>query len=219
MCLVLPFSLAAGDFSLDLITQMGKAGRWIRNILVGKRVKKYNDETFPIECLNTKSRSQPGTSKVKQRWPLGKAANKEASQKFSISLDSIDTNKLEKCKKNDLSFSAECMATKSTSQPGTPRMKRRWSLGKVAANNHKVSKSLDSIDTTKLPMQAMAEDEGRQNHANAESMVQQNWAMAMAVKDAENAAATKIQAVFRSYLVSASTHNLYIFNSNNIASA
>ena len=161
MCLVLPFSLAAGDFSLDLITQMGKAGRWIRNILVGKRVKKYNDETFPIECLNTKSRSQPGT----------------------------------------------------------PRMKRRWSLGKVAANNHKVSKSLDSIDTTKLPMQAMAEDEGRQNHANAESVVQQNWAMAMAVKDAENAAATKIQAVFRSYLVSASTHNLYIFNSNNIASA
>lgn len=219
MCLVLPFSLAAGDFSLDLITQMGKAGRWIRNILVGKRVKKYNDETFPIECLNTKSRSQPGTSKVKQRWPLGKAANKEASQKFSISLDSIDTNKLEKCKKNDLSFSAECMATKSTSQPGTPRMKRRWSLGKIAANNHKVSKSLDSIDTTKLPMQAMAEDEGRQNHANAESVVQQNWAMAMAVKDAENAAATKIQAVFRSYLVSASTHNLYIFNSNNIASA
>ncbi|KAF3968976.1 hypothetical protein CMV_007189 [Castanea mollissima] len=180
---------------------MGKAGRWIRNILVGKRVDKYNDETsFPIECLNTKSRSQLGTSKVKQRWPLGKAANKEASQNLSKSLDSIDTNKLEKCKKNYLSFSAECMATKSRSQPGTPRMKRRWSLGKVAANNHKVSKSLDSIDTTKLPMQAVAEDEARQNHANAESMVQQNWAMAMAVNDAENAAATKIQAVFRSYL-------------------
>ncbi len=220
MCLLLPSSLAAG--TLDLVTKMGKAGRWIRNILVGKREEKYkNDTSLPVECLSSKARSQQGTSRVKQRWPLGKEANKEASHELSNSLDSIDTNKLEKCKKNEPSFSAESMTTtKSRSQPGTPRMKRRWSLGKAAANKaafHKVSKSLDSIDTTKLPMQAMAEDEVYQDRANAEFEAQKNCAVAMSVKDAKNAAATKIQAIFRSYLVRPSIYNLYIVNINNLA--
>ncbi|GMY20990.1 protein iq-domain 31 [Fagus crenata] len=195
---------------------MGKAGRWIRNILVGKREEKYkNDTSLPVECLTSKARSQQGTSRAKQRWPLGKEANKEASHELSNSLDSIDSidsNKLEKCKKNEPSFSAESMTTtKSRSQPGTPRMKRRWSLGKAAANKAafpKVSKSLDSIDTTKLPMQAMAEDEVYQDRANAEFEAQKNCAVAMSVKDAKNAAATKIQAIFRSYLARRALHAL-----------
>jgi hypothetical protein len=94
---------------------MGKAGKWIRNFLLGKREQKY--------------------------------------------------------KKNESSFS------------GSPRVNKRWSFGRAAWKraSHKLSKSLDLIDTTKLPLQATAEN-----------------------VDVENAAATRIQAVFRSYLVQTS---------------
>ncbi|XP_062143812.1 protein IQ-DOMAIN 19-like [Alnus glutinosa] len=100
---------------------MGKAGKWIRNFLLGKREQKY--------------------------------------------------------KKNDSSFSAE--HHHPSTKPGSPRVKKRWSFGRAAGKraSHKFSKSLDSIETTKLPIQATAEND-----------------------DVENVAATKIQAVFRSYL-------------------
>ncbi|XP_059436056.1 protein IQ-DOMAIN 19-like [Corylus avellana] len=103
---------------------MGKAGKWIRNFLLGKREQKY--------------------------------------------------------KKNESSsFSAEHHHHNPSIKPGSPRMKKRWSFGRAAGKraSHKFSKSLDSIDTTKLPLQATAEN-----------------------VDVENAAATRIQAVFRSYL-------------------
>jgi hypothetical protein len=111
---------------------MGKAGKWIRNFLLGKREQKY--------------------------------------------------------KKNDSSFSAE--HHHPSTQPGSPRVKKRWSFGRAAGKrtSHKFSKSLDSIETTKLPIQATAEND-----------------------DVENVAATKIQAVFRSYLVQTS-----ILISNNL---
>lgn len=113
---------------------MGKASKWIRNFLVGKREQKY--------------------------------------------------------KKIDATFSAEYVHNKTDCQPGTPKTRRRWSFGRATGKKatHK-SKSFDSFDTTKLPVQASAENKVLQNHA-------------VLIADVEYAAATKIQAVFRSYLVS-----------------
>ena len=120
---------------------MGKAGRWIRYFLLGKREQKY--------------------------------------------------------KKNESSFSAE--HHHPSIKPGSPRVKKRWSFERAAGKraSHKFSKSLDSIDTIKLPLQA-----------NAENV------------DVENAAATRIQAVFRSYLVQTSIlDSFHFFNSNNLQSS
>lgn len=121
---------------------MGKAGKWIRNFLLGKKEQKY--------------------------------------------------------KKNiESSLSAELHPT--CTKPGSPRVKKRWSFGRAAGKraSHKFSKSLDSIDTAKLPLQASAEN----------------------FDDVENAAATKIQSVFRSYLVQLHHLNFSHFNSNNLNSS
>lgn len=101
----------------------------------------------------------------------------------------------EKHKKNATSFSAEYPSTNKTgSQLGTPRVKRRWSFRKAARKQitHRSSMSLDSIDISRLAFQARAEKEIQQNRA-------------------ENAAATKIQAAYRSFLVQTS---ILVFMSN-----
>ncbi|KAG7970090.1 hypothetical protein I3843_07G063500 [Carya illinoinensis] len=94
-----------------------------------------------------------------------------------------------KYKKIDATFPAEHVHNKTDCQPGTPRTRRRWSFGTASGKktSHKYSKSFYSFDTTKLPVQASAENEVLQNHA-------------VLIADVEYAAATKIQAVFRSYL-------------------
>lgn len=116
---------------------MGKASKWIRDFLLGKRVEKF--------------------------------------------------------RKNDTSLSAEYPSTKTGGQPATPKVKRRWSFGKAVGKraSHKFSKSLDTIDTLKLPVPASAEDEFQWNHAAA---------LALLPGDVRSAAATRIQAAFRSYL-------------------
>ncbi|XP_041017902.1 protein IQ-DOMAIN 14-like, partial [Juglans microcarpa x Juglans regia] len=112
---------------------MGRASKWIRNFLVGKREQKYKkiDASFPAEYAHNKTECQPGIPKTRRRWSFGRASGKKTS--------------------------------------------------------HKYSKSFDSFDTTKLPVQTGAENEVLQNHA-------------VLIADVEYAAATKIQAVFRSYL-------------------
>ncbi|PON73867.1 IQ motif, EF-hand binding site [Parasponia andersonii] len=79
------------------------------------------------------------------------------------------------------------------SQPGTPKVKRKWSFGKSAGKgaSHKFSKSFDSIDAGNVPVQASAESRTQQNHVKMLAAIQGH---------VENAAATKIQAAFRSYL-------------------
>lgn len=97
-------------------------------------------------------------------------------------------------KKNDYANSLEYQSTKMGSQPGTPKVKRKWSFGKSAGKgaSHKFSKSFDSIDASKLPVQPPIESGTHQNHVKALAAIR---------VQVENAAATKIQAVFRSYLV------------------
>ncbi|XP_068341497.1 protein IQ-DOMAIN 19-like [Pyrus communis] len=75
--------------------------------------------------------------------------------------------------------------------PGTPKVKRRWSFGKLAGKeaSHMFTKSVDSIDITKLPLKA-----------------QKN--RAVTPRDVENAAATRIQAAFRSHLARKALHAL-----------
>ncbi|KAF3454339.1 hypothetical protein FNV43_RR04786 [Rhamnella rubrinervis] len=122
---------------------MGKASRWIRNFLIGKK---------------------------------------------------------EDRKRNDASFSGENQTTKMGSQPGTPKVKRKWSFGKTSGKEatHKFSKSLDFIDPGKLPIQAVAKSESKQSFSKALAVI----------RAIEYAAAIKIQSVFRSYLSRKALHAL-----------
>ena len=111
--------------------------------------------------------------------------------------------KKEDRKKNDASFSGENQTTKMGSLPGTPKVKRKWSFGKTSGKEatHKFSKSLDSIDPSKLPIQAVAKSESKQSHSKA-------LAVSRAI---EYTSATKIQSVFRSYLVQINSNFTYSF--------
>ncbi|KAA8536990.1 hypothetical protein F0562_029468 [Nyssa sinensis] len=138
---------------------MGKASKWIRNILLGK--------------------------------------------------------KEEKDKKTESSFLAQSLATPRAILPETPKEKRRWSFGRSAStdNARKSNRSFDSIVTTQLVTKALLEHEQAQpcatamalatNEATKRAMrVRATAAHAPAGKPGpvKDAAATKIQAAFRSYL-------------------
>ncbi|TQD92975.1 hypothetical protein C1H46_021455 [Malus baccata] len=86
-----------------------------------------------------------------------------------------------------LTFSARA----AVKQLGTPKVKRRWSFGMLAGKevSRMVTKSVDSIDITKLSLKA-----------------QKN--RAVTPRDVENAAATRIQAAFRSHLARKALHAL-----------
>ncbi|XP_074324874.1 protein IQ-DOMAIN 19-like [Apium graveolens] len=118
----------------------------------------------------------------------------------------------------DASVSFEQDTTLSTAVfPATPNQKRRWSFGKSAAsteNNHKTSRSLDAIDSTRLvPVLDLLEYRSEQNNvANPTTtvpvphneatyrVVSARFAAAKHFRALADAAATKIQAFFRAHL-------------------
>lgn len=129
-------------------TEMGKAGKWIRNFLLGKKEEKFKKiDTF---CTENKS------------------------------------------------------ANMGDSQMVCPKVKRRWSFGKLTGGSgrktgmlsgNKFSRSFDSLgDSAKLQMQALSETQAPKSLPTALARVSHG------TKD-KTAAAIKIQAAFRSYLV------------------
>ncbi|KAK3011788.1 hypothetical protein RJ639_011776 [Escallonia herrerae] len=157
VAIFLPLGTSGLAWESSTFLQMGKASKWIRNFLTGK--------------------------------------------------------KEEKAKKKDGGFTDESLAI----VPATPREKRRWSFGRSARTEnaagvfHKSTRSFDSIVTAQLLAQASLAYENQQKNAMA-------MAVAVAAVEAtkaavttrrapprkhgpvEHAAATKIQAFFRSYL-------------------
>lgn len=135
---------------------MGKASKWIRNLLLGKREEKIN--------------------------------------------------------KKDTSCT-ESLAISKVIIPAMPVEKRRWSFGRSSSTDkstHKTTRSFDSIITPQLVSQALLEYANLQQHHRAAAMVvptKFNTPLPSTHQTApkrglaENAAATKIQACFRSYLV------------------
>ncbi|KAK7258711.1 hypothetical protein RIF29_24293 [Crotalaria pallida] len=132
---------------------MGKAGKWIRNFLLGKKEEKF--KKIDTYCSEIKSASM------------------------------ID------------------------SQIISPNMKRRWSFGRLLRGGsgrktgmvagQKFSISFDSGDSARLQIQALLETQGSKNLPIAQ--------VSKGRKD-KIAAATKIQAAFRSYLARRALHAL-----------
>ncbi|XP_059310642.1 protein IQ-DOMAIN 19-like [Lycium ferocissimum] len=99
----------------------------------------------------------------------------------------------------------EYMVTPTASCPSTPKVRRRWSFKKSSSmerNNHKSARSFDLTSTHKLNTQgSMLEFDILEKHIKAtltaKEATEPKTYITRRVKDA---AATKIQAVFRSYL-------------------
>lgn len=104
-------------------------------------------------------------------------------------------------KKINTSVLARYVAPSSCLPLPTPKIKRRWSFGKPAArgNAHKLSRSMDLAKTAQLVMQA-----------RADFQLPRDRGLALLAKtgDVRHAAATRIQAIFRSYLVN--TNNIVV---------
>ncbi|XP_031248930.1 protein IQ-DOMAIN 14-like [Pistacia vera] len=106
----------------------------------------------------------------------------------------------EKDKKKDVVFLKESVLP----SPTPPSMKRRWSFGRSSSKekSHKSSKSLDLITTSSVVRQAISELQNQQINNNLALVVAppkpaRGGIISKAVK---HAAATKIQAAYRSYL-------------------
>ncbi|KAJ8529404.1 hypothetical protein K7X08_036239 [Anisodus acutangulus] len=101
--------------------------------------------------------------------------------------------------------SIESMGTPTASCPSTPKVKRRWSFKKSSSmkrNNHKSTRSFDLTFTHKLNTQGSMPEFDIQDKLNktnlaATGATEPKTYITRRVKDA---AATRIQAVFRSYL-------------------
>ncbi|XP_048235930.1 protein IQ-DOMAIN 19 isoform X2 [Ricinus communis] len=119
--------------------------------------------------------------------------------------------KEEKEKRKNITFYEDYMRTPNGSIPSTPNYKRRWSFGKSSGREkvNKNSKSLDAITPLITQHAAPLEWENRQNRNKTVAAVP---APAEAIKrvvatredriirSVEEAAATRIQAAYRSYL-------------------
>jgi hypothetical protein len=118
--------------------------------------------------------------------------------------------KEEKCKKKDISFYAE-KDTTTAIVSSNPTIKRRWSFGKSAKKERvcKGRRSLDSVITT--PYLAHRSSFALPATEAIKTIVSQTRAANRIRKAVEDAAATRIQAVFRSYLVFIQTSFLLNF--------
>lgn len=116
-----------------------------------------------------------------------------------------------KRKNISISFEEGRVTTPSATPPATP-FKRRWSFGKLASKEraHKSSRSLDSMTATPLVKQAVLGLEKRHDNTRVLAMAMTSAtkrktkatsAASLISKAVEDAAATRIQAAFRSYLV------------------
>ncbi|KAL6325809.1 hypothetical protein AAG906_026638 [Vitis piasezkii] len=125
---------------------MGKAGRWIRSLLGGKKEEKYKKKygSFSGENVEISTAIVPVTPKEKRRWSFG--------HKSSRALGSIVFPPLV--------------------NEGSPKQKNEQSFGMAVA-----------VAATATAQTTMAETNGAGKHS-----------------EVEHAAATKIQAIFRSYL-------------------
>lgn len=69
---------------------MGKASKWIRNFLIGKKEERYKQ----IDGAGQRgSSSEVENSKVKRKWSFGRRTGKVAEQKVSTSFDLTDSAK------------------------------------------------------------------------------------------------------------------------------
>ena len=78
---------------------MGKTGKWIRNLLAGKKDKerdreKDKEKLYPIAIENptTPILIPPTTPKEKRRWSFRRSSATSAGHKDSISVDAIATS-------------------------------------------------------------------------------------------------------------------------------
>lgn len=112
-----------------------------------------------------------------------------------------------KRKNLSISFDEENLVPSPSATPSSPSLfKRRWSFRKLSSKDraHKSSRSLDSMTATPVLKQAVFNMEIRHDNMRvfAMSMLNSNRRKTKARYAAvENAAATRIQAAFRSYLV------------------
>ncbi|KAF5739254.1 putative IQ-domain 19 [Tripterygium wilfordii] len=118
-------------------------------------------------------------------------------------------------KGKDKSLSEMSAGTSVAIVPRTPIYKRRWSFGRTTAKEkaHKSSKSLDLSTTKTIVLQTDADSENQQNNmtvvaATSVSVMPTKHASDGITVRVENAAATKIQAAFHTYLVLIQTHIL-----------
>ncbi|XWS58325.1 hypothetical protein CRYUN_Cryun08bG0024200 [Craigia yunnanensis] len=116
-----------------------------------------------------------------------------------------------KRKNISISFEEGSVMTTPCATPSATPFKRRWSFGKLARKEraHKNSRSLDSMTATPLVKQAVLNLENRQDNTRVLAMAMTSatkrrtkatYAASLISKAVEDAAATRIQAAFRSYL-------------------
>ncbi|XP_022719732.1 protein IQ-DOMAIN 14-like [Durio zibethinus] len=117
------------------------------------------------------------------------------------------------------SFEEGSVMTTPCATPSATPFKRRWSFGKLVSKGkaHKSSRSLDSMTATPLVKQAVLDLENRHDNTRVLAMTMASatkrktkatYAASLVSKAVEDAAATRIQAAFRSYLARKALHAL-----------
>ncbi|KAG4167043.1 hypothetical protein ERO13_A13G170600v2 [Gossypium hirsutum] len=119
-----------------------------------------------------------------------------------------------KRKNLSISFDEENLVSSPSATPSSASsFKRRWSFGKLSSKDraHKSSRSLDSMIATPLLKQAVFNMEIRHDNTRVFTMAMMNSSRRKTkarYAAVENAAATQIQAAFRSYLARKALHAL-----------
>ena len=120
--------------SLDCLTEMGKASRWIRSLLGGKKEEKYKKKYASFSGENVAI--VPVTPKEKQRWSFGQ----KSSRAFGSIVSTLLVNEGSPKQENEQSF---CMAVTATAQ--TTTAETNGGSGKQRAVEHAAATKIQAV--------------------------------------------------------------------------
>lgn len=180
---------------------MGKASKWIKNFLTGKKSSSHQPQSVPIDAhryAKTPISNSLASSKDKRRWSFRKASNTETYQDEFNVVDTTSNMKATLEAENEQKRHALAVAVETAAAADAAAKAANEAVKKLTYSSPWIA---TSIKDTAAAADATAQ------MAN-EAATRLTYTSPLVATSVEDTAATKIQSVFRSFLVCAVNYSV-----------